>query len=38
MSQKHVITPKPLEYTDRVVALIQYLDGTIIDTIKQVKD
>ena len=38
MAQKQVGTPKPLEYTDRVVALIQYRDGTIIDTIKQVKD
>ena len=38
MAQKQVGTPKPLEYTDRVVALVQYRDGTIIDTIKQVKD
>lgn len=38
MAEKQVGTPKPLEYTDRTVALIQYRDGTIIDTIKEVKD
>ena len=38
MAEKQVGVPKPLEYTDRTVALIQYRDGTIIDTIKQVKD
>lgn len=31
-------TPKPIEYTDRTVALVEYRDGTIIDSIKQVKD
>lgn len=38
MAEKQVGTPKPLEYTDRTVALIQYRDGTIIDIIKEVKD
>ena len=38
MAQEQVGVPKPLAYTDRTVALIQYRDGTIIDTIKQVKD
>ena len=38
MAQQQVGVPKPLAYTDRTVALIQYRDGTIIDTIKQVKD
>lgn len=30
--------PKPLEYTNKVVALIEYRDGTIIDEVKEVKD
>jgi len=38
MAEKRVGTPKPLEYTDRTVALIEYRDGTVIDSIKQVKD
>ncbi|GFZ27653.1 citrate lyase subunit alpha [Lactobacillus corticis] len=38
LAEKQVGKPKKLEYTDRTVALIQYRDGTIIDTIKQVKD
>lgn len=38
LAQEQVGTPKPLEYTDKTVALIEYRDGTIIDTIKQVKD
>ncbi len=38
MAEKRVGTPKPLEFTDRTVALIEYRDGTIIDTVKQVKD
>ncbi|WP_280927942.1 citrate lyase subunit alpha [Lactobacillus sp. ESL0791] len=38
MAQEQVGVPEPLEYTDRTVALIEYRDGTIIDTIKQVKD
>jgi citrate lyase subunit alpha / citrate CoA-transferase len=29
--------PKPIEYTDKIVGLIQYRDGTIIDVIRQVK-
>ncbi|WP_280927532.1 citrate lyase subunit alpha [Lactobacillus sp. ESL0703] len=38
MAEKQVGVPKPLEYTDRTVALVEYRDGSIIDTIKQVKD
>ncbi|CAH1850480.1 citrate lyase subunit alpha [Convivina intestini] len=37
-AQKIVGTPEPLQFTDRVVALAEYRDGTLIDVIKQVKD
>lgn len=30
--------PEKLEFTDRTVAMLEYRDGTIIDTIKQIKD
>jgi citrate lyase subunit alpha/citrate CoA-transferase len=29
--------PDPIEHTDKVVGVIEYRDGTIIDTIKQIK-
>lgn len=35
---KIVGTPKPLQFTDRVVAVAEYRDGTLIDVIKQVKE
>lgn len=38
LAEKQVGKPKPLQFTDRTVALVEYRDGTIIDTIKQVKD
>lgn len=38
MAEKKVGHPEALEFTDRDVALIEYRDGTLIDTIKQVKD
>ncbi len=38
MAQDKVGEPKPLEFTDRTVALIEYRDGTLIDTIREVKD
>lgn len=38
MAVKKVGTPKPLEFTDKVVALIEYRDGTLIDVIHEVKD
>jgi citrate lyase subunit alpha/citrate CoA-transferase len=37
-ASKIVGQPKPIEYTDRTVALIEYRDGTLIDMVKQVKD
>ncbi|PLX19859.1 MAG: citrate lyase subunit alpha [Salinivirgaceae bacterium] len=30
--------PDPIEHTDKVVGVIEYRDGTIIDTIKQIKE
>jgi citrate lyase subunit alpha/citrate CoA-transferase len=30
--------PDPVEYGDRIVGLVEYRDGTIIDVIRQVKD
>lgn len=38
MAQKIVGEAKPLEFTDRTVAMVEYRDGSIIDTIKEVKD
>lgn len=38
MAQEKVGTPKPLEFNDRVVALIEYRDGSLIDVIKEIKD
>lgn len=38
MAEKRVGKPTPLQFTDRTVAMIEYRDGSIIDTIKQVKD
>ncbi len=38
LAQRRVGKPKSLTFTDKVVALIEYRDGSIIDTIKQVKD
>lgn len=29
--------PEPIEYTDKIVGLVEYRDGTIIDVIRQVK-
>ncbi|MCJ8343207.1 MAG: citrate lyase subunit alpha, partial [Cetobacterium sp.] len=29
--------PKPIEFTDEVVAVVEYRDGSIIDVIKKVK-
>lgn len=31
-------SPKPLEFTDKVVAVIEYRDGTVIDVVNEVKD
>ncbi|WP_268912567.1 citrate lyase subunit alpha [Lentilactobacillus sp. SPB1-3] len=38
MAEKRVGKPEPLQFTDRTVAMIEYRDGSIIDTIKEVKD
>lgn len=37
-AQATVGVPEPLKFTDRTVALVEYRDGTIIDTIKAVAD
>jgi citrate lyase subunit alpha/citrate CoA-transferase len=29
--------PEPVEHTDRVVAIVEYRDGTVIDVIRQIK-
>lgn len=29
--------PKPIEYTDKVVAVVRYRDGTVMDVVCQVK-
>jgi len=31
-------TPRPLEFGDEIVALIEYRDGSIIDVVRRVKD
>lgn len=30
--------PKPIEFTDRVVAVVRYRDGSVIDVVKQIKE
>lgn len=30
--------PQPIEFTDRVVAVVRYRDGSVIDVIRQVKN
>lgn len=36
-ARKLVGTPKPIEYTDKIVGIVAYRDNTIIDVIRQVK-
>ena len=31
-------TPRPLEFGDEIVALVEYRDGSIIDVVRRVKD
>ena len=31
-------TPKPIEFTDRIVGVIRYRDGSVIDVVHQVKE
>ncbi|MGL4676129.1 MAG: citrate lyase subunit alpha [Brevinema sp.] len=35
--QKLTGTPKKIEYTDKIVGIIEYRDGTVLDVIKQIK-
>lgn len=37
-AEKIVGKANPIEYTDRVVAYVEYRDGSLIDVVKQVKD
>ena len=37
LARSIVGTPKPIETTDRIVAVVEYRDGTVIDVIKQLK-
>jgi citrate lyase subunit alpha/citrate CoA-transferase len=30
--------PKPIEFTDKIVGVIRYRDGRVIDTVRQVKE
>ncbi|WP_043887212.1 citrate lyase subunit alpha, partial [Vibrio sp. 16] len=30
--------PRPIRYTDKVVGIVRYRDGSVIDVIKQVKE
>ena len=30
-------TPKPIECTERIVAIVEYRDGTVMDIIRQIK-
>jgi len=36
-AERLVGKPDPIEFTDRIVGLVEYRDGTIIDTVRQVK-
>ncbi len=36
--QKLTGTPKKVEYTDKIVGVIEYRDGTVLDVIRQVKE
>lgn len=35
---KLVGTPAPIQYTDKVVGIVTYRDGSVIDLVRQVKD
>ena len=37
MAEKLTGKPDPIEFTDKIIGLVQYRDGTIIDVIKQAK-
>jgi citrate lyase subunit alpha/citrate CoA-transferase len=35
LAESYTGIPRPLEFEDRIVGLVEYRDGTIIDTIRQ---
>ena len=37
-AEKIVGKPEPIQYTDKVVAYVEYRDGSLIDIVRQVKD
>ena len=37
IAEKLLGTPQPIECTDRIVCLVEYRDGTVIDVIRQIK-
>ena len=37
LAESIVGVPDPIETTDRVVCVVEYRDGTVIDTIKEIK-
>ena len=37
LALSHTGIPKPIETTDKVVAVVEYRDGTVIDVIRQIK-
>ena len=37
MAEEITGVPKPIECTGRVVAVVEYRDGTVIDVIRQIK-
>ena len=38
LAQKIVGVPEPIHYTDKVVGIVTYRDGTVMDLIHQVAD
>ena len=37
-AEKIVGIPEPLQFTDRIVAYVEYRDGSILDVVRQVKE
>lgn len=37
IAEKLLGVPKPIEHTDKIVCLVEYRDGTVIDVIRQIK-
>ena len=38
LSENLTGVPETIEFTDRVVAVVEYRDGTVIDVVRQPKD